>query len=145
MLRPAFGHLRLLSACSYVRYRRAIHRPPPVSLHSSQTHQPHIRVGSVVSSQQIVDDIVAYINANGAGLRHWYVGIASDARDRLFSQHSVDEKNGIWIFRTADTAEDARIVEQYLIDNYKTQGGPGGGDSTSKAVYAYLVTNNTKE
>jgi len=71
----------------------------------------------------------------------WYVGIASDPRDRLFNGHSVDEK-GIWIFEQATSNTVARDVEQaYLSTGH--DGGPGGGDKDSVYVYAYVKLQGT--
>ena len=91
---------------------------------------------------QIVADFEAYVRKGGGPYSAWYVGIARDPRDRLFNDHSVDEKGGWWIFRTAGSSDDAREVESYFLQR-GTDGGSGGGDWRSTAVYAYRKTSHT--
>ncbi len=74
----------------------------------------------------------------------FYIGIATDARDRLFSNHGVEEKNDWWIYRTADNDQIARDVERYYLDQ-GMQGGQGGGDENTKMVYCYEVSEHTHE
>lgn len=89
-------------------------------------------------TQKLIADISNYIGSNYGS---WYIGITSDPRKRLFTDHKVDEK-GSWIYGEVDTNDLARSVEQYFLD-LGCDGGPGGGDYTSKIVYAYLKTYNT--
>lgn len=98
------------------------------------------------TKQEIISDIKGYMaNFPSNKSSDWYVGIAAIPRERLFIDHNVNEKNGVWIFREAQSSNSAREVEQYFFDQLKTSGGPGGGDSTTKFVYAYLITSTTKE
>jgi len=56
------------------------------------------------TKQEIISDIKAYMaNYPSTKYSDWYVGIAAIPRDRLFIDHSVDEKNGAWIFREAES------------------------------------------
>ena len=73
----------------------------------------------------------------------WYVGIATDAKDRLFTDHKVDETQDQWAHSKADTEEIARSVEKRLLDA-GCDGGPGGGDAGSKFVYVYLKSGRTE-
>ena len=73
------------------------------------------------------------------------MGIAADAGDRLFNDHSVDEKGDAWIHRSATSSSVARTVENYFIEEKGTKGGPGGGDEISKFVYAYKIQRHTRE
>lgn len=84
-------------------------------------------------------------NHIGSGYSSWYVGIAKDPRDRLFKDHNVDEKNGRWIYRDAGSRTVAERIEKYFIDEHGTQGNPGGGSDATTVVYAYKVTDSTKE
>lgn len=98
-----------------------------------------------LTMQQIVNEIVSYIGKfPSTKYSDWYVGIASSPEDRLFIEHCVD-KNGYWIHAEAISHIEARTIEQHLIENLKTKGGPGGGDASTKFVYAYLITSTTKE
>lgn len=93
------------------------------------------------TSEQIINDINAYIRNVGGTISSWYVGVASSARTRLFDDHGVDEKNGNWIYRQATSEAVARAVEKAYLDA-GCDGGTGGGDSTTY-VYAYLKTSST--
>lgn len=72
----------------------------------------------------------------GGQYKDWYIGITSDGKQRLFNDHSVNESADNWIFAPADTNEEARSVEKYFLGR-GCDGGVGGGDYTSKTVYAY--------
>lgn len=49
------------------------------------------------SKQEIIDEIESHITDCGGGIRGWYVGIATNPKDRLFDDHSVDEEKDAWI------------------------------------------------
>ena len=97
-----------------------------------------------MTAQQVYDDIVAYMNQHRYAFINWYVGIATDARNRLFVDHSVSEHDGAWIYRTASSDTAARNVEQALL-KLGCKGGGGGGSISTTQVYAYLITNQTVE
>ena len=94
---------------------------------------------------EAIKDIKDYILNNGGNYSKWYVGIASDVKQRLFNDHAVDEKNGLWAWAQCQDADTAREVEDFFVYTLGTQGGPGGGDDTTKCVYAYKITAITKE
>jgi predicted GIY-YIG superfamily endonuclease len=83
--------------------------------------------------QNIVSDITDYVGTDTKST--WYVGIATNAKNRLFNDHSVDEKNGKWMYRTVDSESAARAAEKSLHD-LGFDGGTGGGDASTKMVYA---------
>jgi len=89
------------------------------------------------SAVEIVNEIVKYMQQGGTSAREWYVGITNDAKRRLFGEHGVQEQGDPWIFRTALNDAQARIAEDHLINRVGTDGGPGGGGSDCKIVYAY--------
>ena len=95
------------------------------------------------SAQEIVQEIIAHIQKEGSSYSSWYVGIASDPESRLFSDHGVSKDNGWWIYQDAGNEENARAIEKYILENYRTAGGSGGGDYTTKFVYAYKKTSTT--
>ena len=92
----------------------------------------------------IVSDIKKYVDGWGGNYGEWYIGIASDPRTRLFNDHAVQEKGGAWIYRDCASSKIAREVEDHFIA-LGMKGGPGGGDATTKFVYAYKITPNTTE
>ena len=91
-----------------------------------------------MTKNAIIKDINAYIKANPG---NWYVGIANDPKGRL-AQHNAEDT--AWIHCPADTAAIARAVEKAYTDAGYA-GGPGGGNTYSKHVYAYLITDDTVE
>lgn len=92
------------------------------------------------TNQELHDAIIAFIRKNGGIYTQYYLGITADARKRLFTDHLVPE-NKPWIYGEAISADAARELEAFMIDKYKFDGGPGGGDNTTKFVYAYLKIN----
>lgn len=89
-------------------------------------------------AQQVYAEIASHIKQGPGAYRDWYVGIASDPVDRLFTQHQVpNRKDYWWIYRECNTNNDARAVEKDLLA-LGGDGGTGGGDNTSRFVYAYL-------
>jgi hypothetical protein len=84
------------------------------------------------------------MGAPSAYYSEWYVGVAADPRDRLFNGHAVNEQTDKWIYDWCSTSAEAREIEQYFIGQ-GTQGGPGGGDTTTRSVYAYKVASHTTE
>lgn len=94
---------------------------------------------------RIVDAIEAYVESFGGDWSRWYVGIASDVRDRLFSDHGVRECGDLWIYRPAPTSRIARDAEADLIRKHNAQGGTGGGGVKTRFVYAYRTASHTVE
>ena len=99
----------------------------------------------ISTNQQLITAIEQYILNNGGLFRNWYVGIASNPDQRLFNDHNVIQNGGAWIYDWAATEQDARQVEKYLLDTHGTKGGTGGGDHTTRAVYAYRIGSHTIE
>lgn len=91
----------------------------------------------------IVNTIVAHADKEGSGYKNWYCGIASDPNSRLFNDHNVS-KNSWWIHRDAGNETDVRDTENRLLA-LGFDGGDGGGDYTTKHVYAYRKTSSTVE
>lgn len=98
----------------------------------------------MATARQIITDIDAYMQKFPAVRNSgWYVGIAADAEERLFTDHKVKkEGGGGWIYRKADSAAVARQVEKAYHDSGH-DGGPGGGDNSTVYVYAYVKTSTT--
>ena len=98
----------------------------------------------MANKAQIIQAIADYVQKHGGSYGQWYCGIAADARKRLFNDHNVDEARDAWIYDTCASSDEARAVEDHFVAK-GMRGGPGGGDSATKAVYAYKITNSTKE
>ena len=82
----------------------------------------------------------AFMDRSRAPYSQWYVGVAADPNERL-SEHGVQEDDW-WIVRRLDSAEGARRVEEFLL-KLGCDGGSGGGDEESTAVYAYWKRGHT--
>ena len=93
---------------------------------------------------EIISKINAHVASMGGAHADWYVGIATDAEDRLFLDHNVDRENGKWIYVPADSERVARETEAELLDYYGYDGGIGGGDKPT-FVYAYRKTPSTRQ
>ena len=89
-------------------------------------------------------DINAHILKHGGVYSKWYAGIAKDPEERLFTDHKVSKTKGTWIHRKCSTDTVSRRVEKHFLDK-GCKGGPGGGDSSTKYVYAYKITSSTCE
>ena len=96
-----------------------------------------------ITTMSIIDVIKNHIRESGYGYSSWYVGIARDAKDALFSRHGVREKNDWYIARPAGSSRAARQIETYFVNVLGTAGGPGGGDYSTDMVYAYKMSNHT--
>ena len=94
---------------------------------------------------EIIQAIQSHVAKRGGDWWEWYVGIAADAEDRLFSDHNVRREGDAWIYKKARTSRVARDVEAYLIETHCAQGGPGGGDENTRTVYAYRTADHTVE
>lgn len=93
------------------------------------------------TKQGIINDIANHMS--GIPPQECYIGIISDPKGRLFTDHSVNQNTGRWIHRPAGSHTVARGVEQHFL-NVGWDGGGGGGDATSTNVYAYRKTSSTK-
>lgn len=93
---------------------------------------------SKMTDQTIFTEITNWLSTHFAtDLRtNWYVGIARNIEDRLFSGHRVNRATGKWIYRQAINAAHARSAEAMLLQ-HGHDGGPRGGDDSTLYVYAY--------
>jgi len=91
-----------------------------------------------------ISEIEAYLANNGGSYSQWYVGIAADPRERLFSSHAVKEKGDAWIYHRCTSSGVARLVEKCFLA-LGMKGGSGGGDDNSEYVYAYKIAGHTIE
>ena len=95
------------------------------------------------TKEEIINDLDAYIKDGGGGYLDWYVGTASDARDRLFSDHGVREEGDLWIYRQTSFSGVAREIKDYFVNTLGTDGGTGRGVVLIDMVYAYKKAPHT--
>ncbi len=69
-----------------------------------------------IKELKIIKEIEDYVLKCGGSFSSWYIGIAEDPRERLFNEHSVSEKEDIWIYRITSSSEIASNVEQHFLD-----------------------------
>jgi hypothetical protein len=93
--------------------------------------------------QTVLNEIVAHIQSEGSPFSNWYSGITSDIQSRLFGDHGVPAKGHWYIYRKAQSFPAARRIKNALINQYGTDGGPGGGDIDAIYVYSYKKTSVT--
>jgi hypothetical protein len=99
---------------------------------------------NMATKAEIIQAIAAHVQKCGGNYSQWYSGIAADPEKRLFNDHNVDKAKDAWIYRPCASSEEARTIEDHFVQQ-GMKGGPGGGDSTTKSVYAYKITNSTSE
>lgn len=87
--------------------------------------------------REVIQKVKDYILKCGGSYSAWYTGIAQDPKLRLFNDHTVDEKADSWIYHPVSSSTVARNIEQYFVETLGTDGGTGGGDDSTKTVYAY--------
>jgi hypothetical protein len=93
---------------------------------------------------EIKAEIISFIKRHGGSASDYYVGIASDPKERL-SQHRVDEDKDVYQSWQAPSSEVARRIEEVAIEVLHTKGGKGGGDENTKLVYIYKINEHTNE
>lgn len=95
--------------------------------------------------ETIKTTIQIFIKMNGSKAPDWYVGITSDPEKRLFEEHGVKKNDTMsYIYEDCGNAEIAREIEDHFVNTFGTYGNPGGGDDSSRFVYAYKKMSYTK-
>lgn len=94
--------------------------------------------------QKIISEFEAFMVKHGAHYHQFYIGIASDPKDRLINGHNItnDVPNIYWT--TPLNTDIVRAIEKYFLEK-GCKGGPGGGDDTTRYIYTYLITPQTRE
>jgi len=64
----------------------------------------------------IVSEMKEYVSGWDGRYSEWCVGITENAKQRLFEDYHVNEKNDAWIYRVASSSNVARKIELYFID-----------------------------
>ena len=97
-----------------------------------------------LTKDAIVRSVLQWAKENNVAHNQVYVGITEDAKQRIYDEHNVTTIYGLHARFEAITEKDARDAENVLINQYKFWGGTGGGDKPT-IVYAYVITESTKE
>lgn len=94
--------------------------------------------------KKIVDEIGEYIFGSGSPPSYWYVGVAENARDALFSVHNVSKENDLWIYRTAKSSHVAHQARDLLTSEFETEGSTEASEGDSRMVFAYRMAAHTE-
>ncbi len=92
----------------------------------------------MLTTATVTSKIKAYIQSHGGRYSAWYVGIAANPKNRLFSEHRVDQHRDAWIFSDAGSEAAARLIEKHFIA-LGCRGGDGGGSIATRYVYAFRM------
>jgi len=100
---------------------------------------------SLSNNNQIINEIDGFIVNYGP--ENCYVGITANVTTR-FRQHGLIPADGVnprdpriaWLHRDAVTEQNARDIEQFLVNRYRNRirGNPGGGINPHN-VYVYTI------
>jgi len=101
----------------------------------------------MASDKEVTEKLYACKSQHNAwtAFADWYVGVASDPRERLFKRHGVDEAAQDWAFEKAESAEAARRIARSFHDGAGFDGELGEPDPNALYVYVYLKSRDTKE
>lgn len=90
----------------------------------------------------IVEDILEHIeNCTRRNISSYYVGTSEDPKKSLFDYHNISETEDCWVYRKAQSLNDAKIAEQELIE-MGMDGIAGKGGSKALYVYCFEITQN---
>lgn len=95
------------------------------------------------NKKTIIAEISAHIKKQGGQMGAWYVGTASRVKPRLLGEHNVPHSNHWFIWRKAESAEDAAAVEASFHE-LGCDGTERAKDNKARRVYAYLKASATK-
>jgi hypothetical protein len=90
----------------------------------------------------IEEDIDGLIQKSGAKYGEWYIGLAINPREKLFTAHNVNEQSDVWIIRDAGSEMAARDIEAIFLKK-RCKGGSLRRDS-SRHIYVYKMTKTTR-
>ena len=98
----------------------------------------------IFSVQQIKYEFLAYMKEFGGSFNQWYVGVANNPEQVLFSQHNVDREKDYWIFKPALSFRATTTVLQYFREKLKTDGADVGvGSDEMTYVYTFKKSATT--
>lgn len=99
----------------------------------------------VKSVQQIKYEILAYIKEFGGNFQEWYIGIAENPKQEMFTRHGVNQSDDIWLYKQALTFTACKTVQQYFVNTLKVDGQLlEKGDENTDCVYLYKKSSRTK-
>ena len=95
------------------------------------------------NAQDIIDEIIRYVKAEGGAFSDWYVGVASDPIKRLFEAHKVNEYN--WTYLPCGDTDTASFIRSHLKENLGFDGEEGSIDRGKPHIYVFRKAPHTKQ
>ncbi len=95
-------------------------------------------------SEDLLEEIVKFVNEHGANYREWYVGISKEPEKDLFKKHNVQKNGDLWMYDLATDLNNAKQVEEKLV-MMGFDGASMPSDSKAVGVYIYKKRGHTKE
>jgi hypothetical protein len=96
-------------------------------------------------AQEIIDAFNKFIHNFGDAYYQWYIGITANPEQKLFNDHMVNKKNGVWKYENAGSEKNALKIKKYLVEKFCAQGDEGSANSNTTYVYAYRISDTTTE
>jgi len=98
---------------------------------------------TAMDRDQGIQELLEFMAPFRASMSEWYVGTTHEPYRRIFNDHRVPPDYKAHTCLVVESADTARAIESFFLENVKTDGGQGGGDENSRFVYAFLKTNGT--
>ena len=102
-------------------------------------------MGESKASSQIIGEMQAHIEANGAEFSQWYVGVTDAPKKTLFSVHKLKDTGDAFITRRARDDLQALSVVEYFQTVMKTRGSRAKTSLDHVVVYAYKIKPHTRQ
>ena len=99
----------------------------------------------MLSVQQIKFEMYKYIKEFDCEFRAWYVGIASEPKYQMRTEHNVDFEKDIWLYKQALSFIACQTVQRHFIDNLGTDGALiSSGNEDMDCIYLYKKSERTR-
>jgi len=93
------------------------------------------------TSLQLINEMERYMRGAEKNCSRWFIGVSSDADGLLSRVHSLNRKQNPWIYVTAQTPTEAKLIRDQLLRRLGASSNPGR-DEKARMVYAF-VRNST--
>lgn len=94
--------------------------------------------------KQIIKEFEVFMSKYGRLHSQFYIGIASNPKDRLINGHRVSSGIPYIYWKNSLNTNIVRAIEKHFLDK-GCKGGPGGSDNSTNYIYAYLITPQTRQ
>ena len=88
--------------------------------------------------------MLGYIKEFDANFSSWYVGVASDPKQKMQTDHGVDLEHDIWLHKQAVSFTACKTIQRYFVGTLKTRGElVSVGTEDMDCVYLYKTSERT--